>query len=588
MNTKSLSSLIGLALADIIDYDELKNYGKKEWWDKNERLACAYALRKIKTIDWQAYLENNTDIKQANIDPVLHFIDNGVFEGRKIIKREHKEKLQNCTKIIINKPDCKNHSIQHNNDKRDKAIKTDNTSILNDAIHFWLYNCPDNISEYFLEILIKRYGIIDFMNTIKLNFNNNKLLIAKKLCKFHNHNIYDNDISHVGIYYTILLGGGAENVVIQLAHSLLDMGYKVSLFLGFFHPNDLRLDKRINIIYLNSQPSSNGIINQISQLYHYLSKTKVDLMLYHECWDTELVWIIFLHKIMEIPAILFHHSAFYRNLYYHSDIYSFSEKCFLYANFNKLICLSSISELFFRSHGVDACYIPNPISIEENYHVNDITKRPHTIAVLGRLADSRKQIMESIKIFNEVIKYKPNSYLILIGSFLDKEKEDIVKKYLQENKLEHKVTITGWVSDPNKYLDRSTVLLSTSWTEAFPLSIGEAQARGLPVVMYDTPIELEKNNASIIRVPQLDYKAASTEILNIFNDDNLLQKLSLIAIQNTAKYSLEKYNNAIDNLLKTFSTESKYKKYTYSDYRKLFQTITFYGGIVPPWERKQL
>lgn len=38
-------------------------------------------------LDWDAYLENNGDILRNNVNPVIHFIEYGMYEGRKLYKR---------------------------------------------------------------------------------------------------------------------------------------------------------------------------------------------------------------------------------------------------------------------------------------------------------------------------------------------------------------------------------------------------------------------------------------------------------------------------------------------------------------------
>lgn len=79
-----LIELLVNALPVDMSIAELKTLGKAEWWTSRPTLAIAYALRKSPRINWQAYVENNADVKEKNIDPVLHFVQHGLFEGRKL------------------------------------------------------------------------------------------------------------------------------------------------------------------------------------------------------------------------------------------------------------------------------------------------------------------------------------------------------------------------------------------------------------------------------------------------------------------------------------------------------------------------
>lgn len=44
-------------------------------------------LCKLKRINWDAYLAQNEDVKKANIDPCEHFVNHGIYEGRKLYSR---------------------------------------------------------------------------------------------------------------------------------------------------------------------------------------------------------------------------------------------------------------------------------------------------------------------------------------------------------------------------------------------------------------------------------------------------------------------------------------------------------------------
>lgn len=76
-----------------MDIRELATYGKKEWWENNIYLACIYALRKCSRINWDAYLETYPDVKNSRIDPVLHFMKYGIYEGRKLKSRHPFQKF---------------------------------------------------------------------------------------------------------------------------------------------------------------------------------------------------------------------------------------------------------------------------------------------------------------------------------------------------------------------------------------------------------------------------------------------------------------------------------------------------------------
>lgn len=80
----NIVDLLVKALPEDITLSEIKLYGKEEWWENKITLAIVYALRKFERFNWEAYLENNQDVKASGIDPVLHFIRYGIYESRKL------------------------------------------------------------------------------------------------------------------------------------------------------------------------------------------------------------------------------------------------------------------------------------------------------------------------------------------------------------------------------------------------------------------------------------------------------------------------------------------------------------------------
>lgn len=76
--------LVKLALPVDVRDRELIDLAPEKWWKDNSRLASAYALRKSPRINWKAYREQNPDVKDAGVDPCLHFLQDGIYEGRKL------------------------------------------------------------------------------------------------------------------------------------------------------------------------------------------------------------------------------------------------------------------------------------------------------------------------------------------------------------------------------------------------------------------------------------------------------------------------------------------------------------------------
>lgn len=87
-----------------------------------------------------------------------------------------------------------------------------------------------------------------------------------------------------------------------------------------------------------------------------------------------------------------------------------------------------------------------------------------------------------IEIFAEVLKLKPDAKLVCCGTGA---LMPIVKQQVEKLGLSGKVIFTGVVNNANEYMMAMDCFVFPSVFEGFPVSVLEAQATGLPVVMHD-------------------------------------------------------------------------------------------------------
>lgn len=99
----SLIELVEQALPADMSIADLTCFGKPEWRKHKQHMFLAYALRKSHRLNWTAYLENYPDVKASGVDPILHFLRNGVFEKRKLFSwhPDHKKSMGMHPKVSI-------------------------------------------------------------------------------------------------------------------------------------------------------------------------------------------------------------------------------------------------------------------------------------------------------------------------------------------------------------------------------------------------------------------------------------------------------------------------------------------------------
>lgn len=422
-------------------------------------------------------------------------------------------------------------------------------------------------------------------------------------------------IRSLGIFAPRLHYGGMETLIFNICSLLKAEGYRLTLFLEKRSPRDAKFAAIASIVYIGSfippgqadhqeqtrktdtigasptqgaaqkqerparvtRPSMSdreAFYSRLLNLSDAIRATQIDAMIYCAPHRPSLLWDMMLLHLLNIPIILWQRLNFaWAMSEDKAGERHIMEKVF--ANADAVICQSDVEEIYLRARGINATAIPSPCP---QYAPLERKEIPPRIAFLGRIGDSYKQAEESLKVLRKVVSKAPWVSMYLIGDLNSPQQMEKYRKKLKEYGLERHVTLTGWTEDPAQYLQECGVLLSVSAFESFGLNISEAQALGLPCVIYDTPLEQTRDNPSIITVPQGDYEAAAMAILSLLEDPEKWHRLSRIALENSRKFTPDKFAARLRAMLDGFQKFSPLKIYAPGDYGKLIDYASYYSG----------
>jgi glycosyltransferase involved in cell wall biosynthesis len=135
--------------------------------------------------------------------------------------------------------------------------------------------------------------------------------------------------------------------------------------------------------------------------------------------------------------------------------------------------------------------IPNAINAEQYLYEEGISKRIRKdigvgddVFLCGHVGSftAPKNHSYLLEIFQEVLKIKPQSKLICCGSGTLMPQ---VKEKAKELGIDDRILFPGVIKNCNEYMMAMDVLIFPSLFEGFPVTVIEAEATGLPVVVSD-------------------------------------------------------------------------------------------------------
>ncbi|MDP3994263.1 MAG: glycosyltransferase [bacterium] len=216
------------------------------------------------------------------------------------------------------------------------------------------------------------------------------------------------------------------------------------------------------------------------------------------------------------------------------DIIKLAKKC------NKIICPSQNTKIRVEQMGIkNTTLIHNGVEDSFFNKPNKKSAKQPTLVFTGRLEKEKNPIF-LIKIAGELVKTIPNFKLIVIGSgsLFNQFQEKLFNYKLSEN-----VIVTGEVARsllPDIYKS-AHLFITPSMSEVMPLSIIEAAASGLPViVLKGSGLEDLVINKKTGYILDPNPTTIAEKITCIFSNEKLLTKLSRNSYIHSQNFSVDK------------------------------------------------
>lgn len=350
--------------------------------------------------------------------------------------------------------------------------------------------------------------------------------------KFHTawHGLGDRPVRSILLATSTVRTGGVSAVLASQARYLRDAGYRVTVVARNTGSDAAALPEGAIFVELKAR----GIVARLEEWAEICRSHEVDLVIDHQVLYTRY-WPEFalMARAEGAATIGWLHNFVARPVYDGDDRLSLIERCS--NTLARLVVLSPLDVAYFKLRGVThTSYLPNPPSPLLIESAESTVTKAAPVGRLelvwwGRLEQHTKKVLELIEVGVQLRRLDVNFRLTVIGPDWD---DLTAKKFNTEARrrgVGDRVVAIGprHGRDLVAAIDAADAFVSTSIIEGYQLTIAEAQARGLPVFMYELPwLTLVQDNDGIVAVPQGDAASLASEIARIADDPARFERLS--------------------------------------------------------------
>ncbi len=406
---------------------------------------------------------------------------------------------------------CKEHNIWK---RYAKAIENRRKCWLGDCVWAWMEKLPREFGTQGMEIIFEHWGVENTIAALANQYWDQRTKVAGKLSDLPRHPLKDRKIKTVAFYYWTMSVGGIERVISILSPMLEARGYRVVVITDQKPADtDFPLPDTVTRVTIQNwlTPTHHDISQRLADWKKILETYQIDVVLYQAWVSHMLLWDMLYLKSQNVPVVVHCHDAYSFCMATASN--QFVESHYTLPLADALVTLSIADQAYYSVYHDNVYYIPNPIS--ESLKLAEVSDGTEPSIVWVGRNSYEKQPEYVFPIMRYVAAQLPEAKLYMVGAFTDDRWKDMAKEY----GVEDNIVFCGQTHDVGQYYQRASVFLSTSQFEGFPMVLLEAQAHGLPSVIFDMPnLMAAKPGRGVTVVETNDSFSAAYEIVKLLSN----------------------------------------------------------------------
>lgn len=362
--------------------------------------------------------------------------------------------------------------------------------------------------------------------------------------------------------------GGVQKVLGVQAGILIEAGYEVTI-LAFDHaPEDLMLELAPGV-ELRSIGERTQVGVSVAGLIRAVRELGITVLLNHDNYSPVFPWIAVAARLLGLRSALFLHNFALRSMLDFRAVFAYFPEIAL--SYNTTVTLSAADRAWWEASGVrDVRVLPNfgpattdvtaDVSLETGPQATllpESVPRPVDLLWVGRLHNGTKNLSGLLDAFSRIVAQRPDTTLAIVGGEQTSGELTRLEKQAQKLGVRNQVLFAGSSHNVGAWYRSARVFVVTADIEGFNLTLVEAQASGLPVVMYDLPyLETVNGNPGIVAVEWGASAALADAAIALLADPERAAQLAVAGREFAARFSFAAYAAGLGKIVGDLNGES--------------------------------
>lgn len=376
--------------------------------------------------------------------------------------------------------------------------------------------------------------------------------------------------------------GGVSAVLTSQARYLTDAGYHVTVVARSAGSEPHAVPEGVDFVEL----ASRDLLARLAEWRTICREREIDVVIDHQVLYTQY-WPEFALAARAEGALTvgWIHNFVARPVLDGTNRLELIEAC---ANtLAHITVLSPLDVAYFKLRGIDhVSFAPNPPSpllLDSLSHVPEKQPPGEKIRLVwwGRLEQRTKQVYELIEIGVHLREQGASFSITVIGPDWDDVTARKFNRRARQRGVADAVVAIGPLRGARleAEVDAADAFVTTSLIEGYQLTIAEAQARGLPVFMYDLPwLTLVQDNDGIVSAPQGDASGLARQITRACGEHETYLHLSQASIASAERALDRDYTRLYVDILNGAPSSEFSPPPTTDDAQVLLGLFSFYAA----------